>query len=176
MINGHAALFTTCLLLLPTLVGAQGDDTSFNWKFEEGNKLMEEKFYNQAAEVWKELVDTNPENANLNYKLGYSYFNSYNQQAKALPYLEKAAQLRASASYGGFNTAGYDPFDPKETNAPVEVDYYLGRAYHLSGDFNKADSQYQKFIDETDDKHNLYDQAQLGLSQTANARELMKDP
>ena len=176
MKNGYATTLLLSFALLSLGAVAQGDNTTFNWKFEEANKLMEEKFYNQAADIWKGLVETQPENANLNYKLGYSYFNSYNQGDKALPYLEKAAQLRNSASYGGFNSSGYDPFDPKETNAPVEVDYYLGKAYHMNGDLDKADLQYQKFIDETDDKHLLYAQAKRGKEQTANARELMKTP
>ncbi|MBL0127786.1 MAG: hypothetical protein IPP83_10070 [Flavobacteriales bacterium] len=65
---------------------------------------MEEKLFNQAAESGKEMhSDDQWENANLNYKLGLSYFSSYNQKAKALPYLEKASLLRKSGSYGGFN-------------------------------------------------------------------------
>ncbi len=109
---GYAAISLLFLASLHAPVFAQGDNTSFNWKFEEGNKLMEEKFYNQAADIWDELLATDPENANLNYKLGYSYFNSYNQKSKALPYLEKASAMR-TRGMGGFNTAGYDPFDAR---------------------------------------------------------------
>ena len=175
MRNSYASLITAAFLLSAPVALAQGDNTSFNWKFEEGAKLMEEKFFNQAAEIWNELVQQQPENANLNWKLGYSYANSYNQKAKALPYLEKAAALRTE-KYGGFNTAGYDPFDPKETNCPAEVDYWLGRAYHLKGDFDKADAQYTKFKNAAGDKNDLYQSAVRGLEQTANARALMKDP
>ncbi|MCB9169223.1 MAG: PD40 domain-containing protein [Flavobacteriales bacterium] len=171
---GYPALLALALLG-PRWTAAQGDNTSFNWKFEEANRLMEEKFYNQAAEIWKELLDQQPDNANLNYKLGYSYFSSYNQKQKALPYLEAAAQKRTSG-YGSFNTSNYDPFDPKETNAPVEVDYYLGRAYHLNSEFDKADQFYQKFMDEVDPGHELWQQAKRGKEQTANARELVADP
>ncbi|MBL0126502.1 MAG: PD40 domain-containing protein [Flavobacteriales bacterium] len=163
------------LLTFQPLLAQNASNTSFNWKFEEGNKLMEEKLFNQAAEIWKELLATDQENANLNYKLGLSYFSSYNQKAKALPYLEKASLLRKSGSYGGFNQAGYDPFEPRERNAPVEVDYYLGRAYHLNQQFDLADQFYQKFIDEAG-KHSLSPSATRGLQQTANARELQKHP
>ncbi|MCB0794898.1 MAG: PD40 domain-containing protein [Flavobacteriales bacterium] len=172
----YATLLCLALVSPCTMTWAQGEETNFLWKFNEANKLMEEKFYNQAAEIWEELVQQDPNNANLNYKLGYSYFNSYNQDTKALPYLEKAAQLRTTGSYGSFNTSGYDPFDPKERNAPSVVDYYLGRAYHLNGDLDKADVQYQKFMDGSDPKHDLHPLAKRGLEQTANARELMKDP
>ena len=37
----------------------------------------------------------------------------------------------------------------------MEVDYYLGRAYHLNNQFDKADQLYQKFMDEVDEKHAL---------------------
>ena len=102
---GYASLLALSLLLPSATIVAQGDNTSFNWKFEEGTKLMEEKFFNQAADIWKELVAQNPDNANLNWKLGYSYSNSYNQKDKALPYLEKAAERRKT-DYGSVNIAG----------------------------------------------------------------------
>lgn len=172
---GYAAISLLFLASLHAPVFAQGDNTSFNWKFEEGNKLMEEKFYNQAADIWVELLAKDPENANLNYKLGYSYFNSYNQKSKSLPFLEKASAMR-TRGMGGFNTAGYDPFDARERNAPMEVDYYLGRAYHVNDQFDKADVAYQKFIDETDTKHDLHAQAIRGKEQTANARVLRSTP
>jgi hypothetical protein len=172
---GYAAIALLSLAFVRPSVQAQGDNTSFNWKFEEGNKLMEEKFYNQAAEIWDGLLATDPENSNLNYKLGYSYFNSYNQKSKALPYLEKASATRGNKS-GSFNTSGYDPFDSQERNAPPEVDYYLGRAYHLNNQFDKADVAYQKFIDGNDPKHYLHGMAVRGKEQTANARVLQAEP
>jgi tetratricopeptide (TPR) repeat protein len=173
---GCSAIVTIGLTLIHLPALAQGDNTSFNWKFEEGNKLMEEKLFNQAADIWSKLLATDPDNANLSYKLGYSYFQSYNQKSKALPHLEQAARARSAGKYGGFNTAGYDAFDPKERNAPVEVDYYLGRAYHLNDQFDKADSFYQKFLDEVDERHELRPAAIRGKEQTANARILKADP
>jgi tetratricopeptide (TPR) repeat protein len=122
MKNGYTALAFIGLSFCYLSATAQGDNTSFNWKFEEGNKLMEEKLFNQAVDIWSDLLTTDPENANLSYKLGYSFFHSYNQKAKALTHLERASLARSSASNGSFNTAGYDPFDPKERNAPIEVD------------------------------------------------------
>lgn len=171
----YTLLLTAALMGIGSIASAQGDNTSFTWKFEEGNKLMEEKFYNQAADIWRELLVNDPENANLNYKLGFSLFHSYNQKRKALPYLEKASMLRKAAGGAAFNVSGYDPFDHKVRNAPSEVDYYLARAYHLDGDFDKADSFYQKFFD-AEPKHLLRPLAKRGLEQTANARDLMSTP
>ncbi len=176
MKNGYAALCIIGLTMWSFGVRAQGENTSFNWKFEEANKLMEEKLFNQAVDIWKQLLETDPENANLQYKVGYCYFSSYNQKAKALPFLERASQLRKSGASGSFNVAGYDPFEPKERNAPVEVDYYLARAYHLNNQFDQADVQYKKFLDEADQRHELRPMAARGLEQTANARALQASP
>lgn len=169
MKNGYAAILALGFVLCSEPALAQGENTSFQWKFEEASKLMEEKLFNQAAEIWSGMVTSQPENANLNWKLGSSYMSSYNQKGKALPYLQKASDLRSS-KYGGFNAAGYDPFDPTEKNAPVEVDYWLGRAYHLNGNFDKADQYYDKFLVETEGKHDLAPLAKRGKEQTANAR------
>lgn len=177
MMKGYAVLCVSSSLLLSSLSIAQSGSNSFNWKFEEGNKLMEEKLFNQAAEVWKGLVTTDPENSNLQYKLGLSYFSSYNQRSKALTHLEKASLSRSnSAGFGSFNTTGYDPFDPKEKNAPVETEYYLGKAYHLNNDFDRADLHYQRFMDQADSRHELRPLAVRGLEQTVNARDLMSRP
>ena len=170
------ALSGLCVLFLSSARSHGQDATSsFNQQFEEGNKLMEEKLYNQAAEIWHQLAEQDPTNANLNYKLGYSYLHSYNQKSKALPHLESAAKLRTD-DYSGFNISGYDPFDARERNCPPDVEYYLGRAHHLNNDFDNADAAYSKFLGEVGSKHIMYPVAQRGLEQTASARLLMADP
>ncbi|MBL7963261.1 MAG: PD40 domain-containing protein [Flavobacteriales bacterium] len=160
---------------LPCGAFGQGEGTSFNWKFEEANKLMEEKFFNQAADIWKPLVEAQPNNANLNYKLGLSYFNSYNQKGKAFPYLKRASDLR-TAKYGSGLSAGYDPFEPKETNSPIEVEYYVARCYHIMANLDSADMYYSRYMALTVPENDLYKQAVRGKEQVANARVLMATP
>ncbi|MCC6840728.1 MAG: PD40 domain-containing protein [Flavobacteriales bacterium] len=143
--------------------------------FDEASRLMEEKLYGQAAETWKALVERDPDNANLNWKTGQAYMLSYNAKAKALPFLQTAAAKRSNR-YGGVNTSGYDPFDPKERNAPVEVDYWLGRAYHLNNEFDRADSSYRKFLAGAAQRNDFKQLATRGLEQTANARKLQAEP
>ena len=175
MILRYAA-FSLLLAICSSPGSAQSPSTSFNRKFEEGNKLMEEKLYNQAVEVWHELVAGDQQNANLNYKLGLSYLLSYNQKRKALPHLEKASLLRVPGNMGGITSSGYDPFDSKERNAPVELDYYLAKAYHLNLDLDNADKFYQRFMDQVDSKHAFWPSAHRGKEQVANARELITKP
>lgn len=152
-----------------------GAEVAKKGSFDEASRLMEEKLYGPAAEEWKALMATDPENSNLNWKVGEAYMLSYNEKYKALPYLEKAAATR-SKGYGALNSSGYDPFDPKEKNAPAQVDYWLGKAYHLNNEFDKADAAYTKFIAEAGDKNDFKRLASRGLEETANARKLMADP
>ncbi len=172
----HATLLAIPLLAIGMNLRAQGPPTVPSTStFEEASQLMEEKFYGQAAMVWKDLLAKDPENSNLNWKVGEAYMLSYNEKSKALPYLEAAAAKRGS-SYGGLNTSGYNPFDPKERNAPPKVDYWLGKAYHLNNEFDKADASYRKFIAEAGDRSDFKPMAVRGLEETANARKLMADP
>lgn len=168
LLAGVAFLFTNVAI-------GQGENTTFTWKFEEANKRVDEKFYDQAAELWMELVESNPENSNLNWKLGHALFHSVQQRDKALGFLEKAADRRDN-DYSLGNISNYDPYDPKERNAPPEVDYYLARSYHLNYELDKAALYYQKFMDQRDFKHDLYKPAQRGLQQVENARELIASP
>ncbi|MBP8823488.1 MAG: PD40 domain-containing protein [Flavobacteriales bacterium] len=166
----HLACFAFPILLGSTALQAQAPEQTAT--FDEASRLMEEKLYGQAAETWKELVAKDPGNANLNWKTGQSYMLSYNAKAKALPFLQTAAAKRV-ARYGG---SGYDPFNPKERNAPVEVDYWLGRAYHLNNEFDRADSSYRKFIAEAGERNDFKNLAARGLEQTANARTQIAEP
>lgn len=169
----YLASFAFPLLFAGTALMAQVSTQSAT--FDEASRLMEEKLYGQAAETWKELVAKDPDNSNLNWKTGQAYMLSYNAKTKALPFLQTASAKR-SVRYGGVNTSGYDPFDPKERNAPVEVDYWLGRAYHLNNEFDRADSSYRKFIAEAGPRNDYRTLASRGLEQTANARLLQAAP
>jgi tetratricopeptide (TPR) repeat protein len=176
MTNGYAALAIIGLTLGSLPASGQGENTSFNWKFEEANKLMEEKLYNQAADIWSELLATDGENANLSYKLGYSFFHSYNQKSKALPLPWNGLHRHVRrASTAGSIPRATTPSMPRSAMPRWRWITGLGRAYHLNNEFDKADRFYQKFLDEVDEKHALR-AASRGKEQTANARLLMADP
>ena len=98
--------------------------------FTEANKLMEEKFWDQAAKEWRNVLAMDPENINVNYKLGYCLLQTETNKADALTYLEKATWKKLNASY--------DPFDPNEKGAPVEALYYYAIAQHLNMRFDRS--------------------------------------
>jgi tetratricopeptide (TPR) repeat protein len=117
---------------------AQMAPADFGSKFLEASKLMEEKFWNKARDSWQELVELEKENANVNYKLGYCMLQIPNSKSQALEYLQTAAASDL--------TKKYDPFDPTERKAPMEVLYYLGYAQHLNYNLDEAIASYRTFL------------------------------
>jgi outer membrane protein OmpA-like peptidoglycan-associated protein len=76
------------------------------------------------------------DNGNINYRIGQCYINIPGEKIKAISFLEKATK-RANSSYkeGSF----------KETNAPFDAWYYLGIAYRINGQLDKAISSFEKY-------------------------------
>ena len=62
-------------------------NASFKQKFETANTLMEDQLYEFATKIWLNLIEEQPTNANINYKLGLCYLNSSLDRNKALKYL-----------------------------------------------------------------------------------------
>ncbi len=80
--------------------------------------------YKIALEYFLKANNFNPNNAELNFKIGKCYIKSTSQE-KALDYLLKAQKL--------------NPFvDP-------DIDYYIGRAYHYQLKFDEAIKSYEKY-------------------------------
>lgn len=140
---------------------------SFNQQFLEANTLIEENQYNVALPIWLKLQAENPDNFNINYKVGLCYMNSSNEKAKALDYLVKAVQ----------NTSkNYDPFSSSEKKAPIKAYYYLGKAYHVHGEVDNAMLNYNSFIEKASKKHFLLKKANHGIEQCKYAKIAMENP
>jgi hypothetical protein len=162
----HRTYLTAAALLLLTMSAlAQG---SFQAKFAEAARLSEEKEHERELGAWLDLALQHPGNGNVSYRTGVAYLNSARNKTAALPFLEAAAAAGVSKKY--------DPFSPGEKQSPVELWYYLGKAYHLAHKLDDAEAAYGQFTKSVAPKHRLYQQAQLGLNQVRNARVLMKNP
>ena len=135
------------IMTLITIIGYSQVDTPFdknhitdktqlkeaNKKIKEGDKLfaMGKGRYIDALTYYLEANKINPTNADLNYKIGICYLFTTDKQL-GLEHLEKAKQLNPQVNY--------------------ELSYYLGRAYHLNHQFDKAIEYYNEF------KNRLYPQ------------------
>jgi len=106
-------------------------------RFEAGMGTRFDQYVNSplklAIPFYLEAQAFNPNNSMLNFKLGKSYLYSIEKE-KALDYLLKARELNA--------------------NVDRHFHYYLGYAYHLAYDFDKAKYEYEmyrKSLDKTKD-------------------------
>lgn len=87
--------------------------------------------FERALYFYLQAQDFNPNNAELNYKIGNAMLYTHDK-ANALAYLEKAVEL-----------------DP---DIDVDIYYYLGQAYHINEDLDNAELSYKKFKSEAKSK------------------------
>ncbi len=96
--------------------------------FNEADTYLDDENWTAAIKDYKQIYDAQPDNGNVQFKLGYCYLN-LNQPKKAISYLKEAVKK----------------IDTKETednydvvSAPLETYFYLGEAYHLDYQFHKS--------------------------------------
>ncbi len=140
---------------------------SFNQKFLEANTLMEESMFNIALPIWLDLVSQQPDNSNVNYKIGVCYIHSGNEKKKALEYLKKAIEKTSS---------NYDPFNTNEDKAPNEAHFYLARAYHLNYELDLAMTHYNTLKEKITKKHYLFNELEHFTKQCTYAKEAVAKP
>lgn len=126
---------------------------------EEGDKLfaMGSVYYRQALDFYLPANKFNPNNAQLNYKIGKCYLYS-SFKLKSLPFLEKALQLDA--------------------NVDPQIHYVLGKAYHLDMQWDKAITEYKKFQSTLNVKEfkDLIDETNKKIQECITGKELVKNP
>ena len=123
--------------------------------------------FSRALPIWLELQLEQPDNFNLNYKVGVCYIHSTNNKSKALSFLVKAVQ----------NTSkNYDPFSTSEKKSPIKAYFYLARAYHINYELDAALLNYNSFKEKVSKKHYLFKEADHHMEQCRNAKEEMKNP
>ncbi len=132
------------VLLLSPLFAIGQDKNDFKANFEEGNKLIEEGIYDQALKEFKQCAKEQPSNANVNYKVGLCYIEGDKHKKEALPYLSKAVKNV---------TKRYNPFSPREDQAPLKARYYYGRALHLNMLLDSAIAVFERFRNSVPDNH-----------------------
>ena len=135
--------------------------------FTEANKLMEEKFWDQAAKEWRNVLAMDPENININYKLGLCYLQSSSEKNKTVFHLEKAVKQV---------THNYLPEDVTEKRASDFALYSLAEAYRLHYNFTASNFYFNKFKDLVGTKNReLTSEIEKELNININADEFTKD-
>jgi outer membrane protein OmpA-like peptidoglycan-associated protein len=129
-------------------------------------RLYEE--YEEALPLYQRLISEGYDNAHINYRTGECYLKIPGKKTEAIPYLRKAVEgISKNFKEGSF----------KEKSAPVYAIFYLGKAYQMNNQLDKALEQYETFINrlEDKDKYNMsFVNKQIESCRTA--KKLMQNP
>jgi outer membrane protein OmpA-like peptidoglycan-associated protein/tetratricopeptide (TPR) repeat protein len=126
------------LILVITAMGliANPSEKDFKEQYLLAEEYIQNLEFNRATAILEKLSAAQPDNANLQFKLGFCYLKSNLNKKKAVEYLEKA--VKKTSKY-------YDPENPNETNAPYETSYFLAQSYYHNHQFDKAKDLYTSF-------------------------------
>jgi hypothetical protein len=138
MLNIRAIIFRLQLLVSLSIVStffvsAQSSEEMKNI-FTQAESYFIYEEYELANQLY--LLIEAPENMNLKYKIGTCYINIAGEKEKSIPYLEEAVKTSSFDS----KTESY-----KELRAPLEVYFFLAKAYMINNEFEKALNTLQTF-------------------------------
>lgn len=165
-----------CINFLNAQTSEAGREKSFDKANDIFNEVYDSKNANSAISYSKEgyqdvlptfldLYKQEPANANLAYKIGICYLNSRKDRSQSIPYLEKAASSTTDSYKDSW----------KEKNAPILALKYLGDAYHITSQFDKAIDAYQKYTAKANDK-DMIAEANRKIEMCNTAKLLQANP
>lgn len=104
--------------------------------YKDANSYYYFEDYEEAVALFLQVYNKYPDNSNLNFKIGVCYLNIPGYKQQSIPYLEKAVT----------NTKrNYNEQSILETKAPYDAVFYLGNAYFITNQLDKARKEYKKF-------------------------------
>ena len=131
------------LLVLILALGYSGSKSQITAEMEEyfddGQYFFNRNDFTEAVYYFKELVKIQPDNANFNFRVGECYLKILGKEHLAIPYFEKAVQHVVRKNV-------YKRRQINETSAPLHAYFYLGNAYRMNNELNKALEYYYKFL------------------------------
>jgi len=125
--------------------------------------LLAEGYYAGAERIVDKQLESEPSNANLNYRKGFILCESRHLYTEAIVYLEKAKSAVVK---------NYDAVDIKEKGAPFDLYYFLAKSYHRTGNTSEALTYYNMFLNSAQEKTTLHLEAETAISQLENAARL----
>ncbi|RLD59634.1 MAG: hypothetical protein DRI97_00575 [Bacteroidetes bacterium] len=132
-------LFTS-FCLLTSLILAQNVKVDFN----DGEFFLAEEDYEEALFAFGKVYNKGyQDNAYINYRMGLCLINIPGRKTESIPYFEKAEQSISSSVKEG-------KFDEKD--APPDALLYLGNAYRINMEIDKAIEKYNAFAKYIDPK------------------------
>ena len=128
------------ICLLSSVIHAQNVRVDFS----DGEFFLAEEDYEEALYAFGKVYNKgNQDNAYINYRMGLCLLNIPGRKTEAIPYLEKAEQdISENVKLGKYG----------EKQAPPDALLYLGNAYRINMEIDKAIEKYNDFAKYIDPK------------------------
>lgn len=161
--------FIFLLLLLPSQIYSQEyQEILRNIFFDAEYYLMEESYSDALVEYQKLYTRGYKDNANINYRMGICYLNMPGEKDKSIPYLTKAAENTTTRYKAGIFS---------ESKANIDVFLYLGNAYRITNELDRAIDAYNRYKELIGDKESeMLAYADQQITACNNARTAMEKP
>jgi tetratricopeptide (TPR) repeat protein len=155
------------LLSLTILTSLQSQSkTDLRELYDEGEYFFQRKDFPEAFYYFVQLIKHEPNNANYNFKAGACLINMPGQEKKAIPMLEKAIkEINPNYNRRSFNERG----------APLHAYYYLGNAYRINNEIDKALEVYKQFINSPDFYGNYNERMVFEEIKSCERAKIIKD-
>jgi len=163
----------TILLLSLVFVGfsQRNPDRRFVNKFYDASAYIYEENYTAAIPLLEELHTIDPDNANVQFKLGLCYLKSRTMQKMAEEKLEFASEFVSEA---------FQDDNHRERNAPPITWYFLGQAYRINMEFERSLDAFDTFLTflNEKDEYDLYYRQMTDhhMAMTRRAEVMVKHP
>ncbi len=135
MIKRKLPVVVLMLLFLQVILLAQTRQQLKDY-FSDAEFFYDDEDYREALYNFLKIHEKDSVNANINYRIGMCYVNIPGEEAKAIPYFEKAAAKISTK---------YKKSVFEERTAPLFMLFYLGNAYRVDNQLTKALNTYNKF-------------------------------
>jgi len=112
------------------------DNTRLEEAFFDAEYFLLNGDYADALPYYQGLYSAQPENAMIAYRIGLCYLNIEGKKNLAIGYLERASEKMTSRFREGVL---------KQTEAPYDALYFLGDAYRINYQFEKAAEAYTRY-------------------------------
>ena len=132
-----------CILVLTVILSFNGysqlSEESIR-NFNKAEKFLQSRDYESALPLYHLVLEENPDNVKINYKVGLCLIKLLGREREALPYLEKAIEnIEEDYKHG----------ETKNSAAPPHAWFILGDAYHrdeMLSEASKAYNNYKQYI------------------------------
>lgn len=163
------AILLSLLFIITLSLFAENRQDDFKEQFLLAEAYIQEMEFTRAAGILEKLIEQNPDNANLQFKLGFCYLKSNLHKKEAISYLEKAAKK---------TSPDYDPEDINEKSAPYETPFFLAQACYHNHQFDRAKELFESFRNSlgSEVEPEIMDEILRMIQINENAKKLVSKP